>query len=145
MRENYGSLVDGGHRSLCFYDMGQEQFLDALHLLATYKPSADKDYDRKRLGPPLASLCVMIAEAARFKPILWMMSLKWLDSGRLTEAQTKLVVRWSRMSYALLHWDQTQEWEDDDDDLLEIGMQGPNDAIAAINILIWPRYFDFQD
>lgn len=73
---------------------------------------------------------MIIAESARFKPIYNMV----LEQGpRLTDEEAKLVVLLAKMSRALMTQRQTAlNWG-------RAKIKGPQDAINALNLLIWPK------
>ncbi|KAJ1293840.1 hypothetical protein BS78_01G099900 [Paspalum vaginatum] len=132
--EDYGSLV-GGHSKLPNYDVNKEAIIQAVRFLSAYKPTSDAS----QLGLNLARLIVVVAEAARFRPIY---NTVLQQQPRITVTEARMVVIWAKLSDAIITYSKTQKWVNDGstlDEFSKAGINGPQEAIDALKILILPK------
>lgn len=138
---DYRSLV-GGYGNLKDLDVNQTEVLQDVRFLSTYRPPSRPDAAHNaKLGSSLARLCVVVAEAARFKTINATVVAAMDEQGpsRITEQETKLVVLWAVTSKALLKWDKEHVWEpEDSDEVARAGIHGAQDAINALKTIVQP-------
>jgi hypothetical protein len=139
--EDYTSLV-GGKGNLKDLDLNRNEVLQDVRFLSTYRiPSRPDAAHNAKLGSSLARLCVVVAEAARFKKINATVVAAMDEQGpsRITEQETKLVVVWGVTSKALLEWHEKKGWKPEDSDkVAEAGIHGAQDAINALKTILDP-------
>lgn len=142
----YEDLVVGGRKKLTDIKLGKENMLQAVRMLALHHPNhpnPDKSYD-KRLGEAPAKLCVMVAEAERFVPIVTV-AQGWKGTPQITALQAEYVVLWGKISKALLTWQKKSLWEDKGNELQEKAkINGPDEASSTLGLLLWPTDFNFK-
>ncbi|RLN40942.1 Protein synthesis inhibitor I [Panicum miliaceum] len=129
-REDYPSLI-GGSNKLVDLDVNRDAALEAVRFLSTYRTSDDVS----KLGVNLARLCVIVAEAARFRRIYNTVLNGFQQQehqARLAVEDAKSVVLWGEVSRALVAFNKTGKWIDDEnalDNFKKAGMGSPQEAI----------------
>ncbi|XP_025798193.1 uncharacterized protein LOC112878024 [Panicum hallii] len=141
-REDYPSLI-GGSNNLVDLDVNRDAALEAVHFLSTYRTSDDES----KLGVNLARLCVIVAEAARFRRI-YNAVLNGLQQqehqARLAVEDAKSVVLWGEVSRALVGFNKTGKWIDGKtalENFKAAGIGSPQEAIDAVRLLVRPMDF----
>ncbi|KAM3404392.1 hypothetical protein ACQJBY_007469 [Aegilops geniculata] len=139
---DYRNLV-GGYGNLKDLDVNRSQVLQDVRFLSTYKlPFRPDAVHNAKLGTSLARLCVVVAEAARFKTINATVAAAMDEQGgpnRITEQETKLVVLWGVTSKALLEWQKDKVWAPEDvAEVAGAGIHGAQDAINTLKTIVQP-------
>ncbi|TVU16058.1 hypothetical protein EJB05_39606 [Eragrostis curvula] len=132
LNDSYGDLVKG-HVNLPRYDLGKTAALGAVQTLASYKIGGLTD---SQLAISLAQLCVMVAEAERFKEVADTVSKGWEGTARINTVQAELLVLWGKASCALLHWNNTHVWVDKKGALASQGIRNEQDAVHLLGFVL---------
>ncbi|XP_073363729.1 60 kDa jasmonate-induced protein-like [Aegilops tauschii subsp. strangulata] len=144
--ENYGELLgEGGHVNLPLVPLGREAAKEGVRLLASYSYSPGGDLGPAKRG--MARFIVMIAEAARFRPISNRLADHWEEETYMLEVEANFCINWGKMSFLLIDWDKTtgrtswgrghytaaQELE------RETGIKSQGDVLRVLDLLVRPR------
>ncbi|KAL6888873.1 hypothetical protein ACP4OV_009899 [Aristida adscensionis] len=104
----YRGLGYEGWRGLEGMELSREAVERAIGVLANYHPAITPD---SVLKSAVATIIVVVIEAARFPYIRNLVNAAWNTSGRLDKRGAFLVVNWRRISCAIHLWNDKGRWE----------------------------------
>ncbi|XP_037427049.1 60 kDa jasmonate-induced protein-like [Triticum dicoccoides] len=133
---SYSDLI-GGLANLPGVPLGQEAMLEAIRVLAAYRPGADVEPVKRAL----AVMKVVMCEAQRVGPIKEIFNNGWDTGARVAPEHLPYIEHWDTMSYEILRSNLTGKWDGPFTKMLETQHRGANiwskeEAVAVMNMLM---------
>jgi hypothetical protein len=106
--ENYGGVIDGGHKALWKVPLGKGSAVFAATTMATYDRARSQT---RQMKDAFARSIVMYNEAIRFKPIrmAFRSGDRWEHRTYISDIQATWIAHWGQMSTLLVAWDEADD------------------------------------
>ncbi|XP_048533040.1 60 kDa jasmonate-induced protein-like [Triticum urartu] len=135
---SYSDLI-GGLANLPGVPLGREAMLEAIRVLAAYRPGADVQPVKRAL----AAMKVVMCEAQRVRPIKETLNDGWDTGARVAPEHLPYIEHWDTMSYEILRSNLTGKWDGPFTKILETeaNIRSKEEALAVVGVL---RSVDFE-
>lgn len=147
--ENYGKIVDGGHKALWKVPLGKDSAVFVATTMATYDLAESKLH---RIKDAFARSILMYREAIRFERIRMAFSSgdRWEHQTHISPVHATWVVHWGQMSTLLIAWERSgrQAWGAPPFDGIaktvsgDIHVRNPAEAFVKLDFILRPKSKD---
>jgi hypothetical protein len=136
---SYSDLI-GGLANLPGVPLGREVMLEAIRVLAAYRPGADVEPVKRAL----AVMKVVMSEAQRLEPIRKTVNDGWDTGARVVPEHLPYIEHWDTMSYEILRSNLTGKWDGPFTKMLETqaNIRSEEEALAVVGMI---RNADFEE